>query len=129
MNEKIKDYKDLKIWRQAMDIVVEVYQLTSQFPKEEMFGLTSQMRRAAVSIASNISEGFARHSNREYKQFLYVSLGSCSELETQTLIAGRLGYISQQEMNQLIEKLASQSKMTMSLINKLTSDQRPATSD
>jgi len=129
MGEKIKDYKDLRIWQQAMDIVVEVYRLTKTFPKEEIYGLISQMRRAAISIVSNIAEGFARHSNREYRQFLYISLGLCAELETQTLIAGRLGYMSQQDVSRLVEKLGSQSRMTMSLMNKLASDQRPATSD
>jgi four helix bundle protein len=122
MSEKIKDYKDLKIWQQAMDIVVEVYRLTSTFPPEERFGLTFQMRKSAVSIASQIPEGSARRSNREYTQFLYISLGSCAELETQTLIAGRLGYMSQQDVSRLVEKLGSQSRMTMSLIQKITSD-------
>jgi four helix bundle protein len=79
---KIKDYKDLKVWQLGIEIVDKIYLVTESFPKDEQYGLISQMRRAAVSIPSNIAEGFVRNYTKEYKQFLYVSLGSCAELET-----------------------------------------------
>jgi len=89
----------------GMDIVERIYQITGTFPKDEQFGLTSQMRRAAVSIPSNIAEGAARNSKREFLQYLYVSLGSLSEVETQLLIAERLGYLKDQKILEQIEHL------------------------
>ena len=86
------DHKDLEAWKQAMRLVEEVYKISSNFPKQEMYGLTSQVRRAAVSIPSNISEGAARNGKKEYSNFLGISLGSLAELETQLIIASRLGY-------------------------------------
>lgn len=88
-----KTHKNLDVWNGAMDLAVEVYSITGRFPKEEMFGLASQIRRAAVSIPSNIAEGAARNSRKEYIQFLYVALGSVAELETQLLLARRLKFI------------------------------------
>ncbi|HEY7532009.1 MAG TPA: four helix bundle protein [Nitrospiraceae bacterium] len=85
-----KTHKNLDVWNKAMDLATEVYSITDQFPKEELFGLVSQTRRAAVSIPSNIAEGAARNSRKEYIQFLYVALGSVAELETQLLLATRL---------------------------------------
>lgn len=82
-------YKDLEVWKQSMVLVTEVYQATGDFPKEELFGLVSQMRRAAVSIPSNIAEGCGRKNTKEYIQFLYISKGSLFELETQIEIAYR----------------------------------------
>ena len=86
------DHKDLDAWRQAMILVEEVYKITSKFPKHEQYGLISQVRRAAVSIPSNLSEGAARNGNKEFHNFLGISLGSLAELETQMIIAGRLDY-------------------------------------
>jgi four helix bundle protein len=88
---KIKTHKDLNVWKESMTLAKEVYRLTKNFPKEETFGLVSQMRRAAVSIPSNIAEGAARNSNKEFIQFLHVSLGSLAELETQLLLSKELG--------------------------------------
>ena len=82
MTEKIKNFQDLRIWQIGIEVVKDIYVLTKKFPKEELYGLTSQMRRSAVSIPSNIAEGFRRYHNKEYKQFLYIVLGSCAELET-----------------------------------------------
>lgn len=76
MEEKIKSFKDLKIWQKGIEIVKDVYDITKSFPKEELYGLTSQMRRCVVSIPSNIAEGFKRYHNKEFKQFLYITLGS-----------------------------------------------------
>jgi len=88
-----KSYRDLVVWQKAMDLVTAIYRITAQFPREEMYGLTSQLRRAAVSIPSNIAEGQGRHGVLEFRHFLRQSCGSLMELETQTLIAERLGYI------------------------------------
>jgi len=87
---KVKDYKDLKVWQKGIDIVDKIYSVTDGFPKDELYGLVGQMRRAAVSIPSNIAEGFVRHHTKEYKQLLYVSLGSCAELDTQLIIEKEL---------------------------------------
>ena len=115
----VKDYKDLEIWKRSIQLVERVYNITSSFPKDEIYGLTGQLRRAAVSIPSNIAEGFARQSNKEYRQFLYVSLGSCAEATTQIIIASKLKYVDSKIADQLIEELNIISKMTMSLIKKL----------
>jgi four helix bundle protein len=87
---KIATYKDLVVWRKAMDLVEEIYRLTNKFPSNEKFGLTSQMRRAAVSIASNIAEGRYRRSRNDFRHFLVISFGSGAEVETQLEIAKRL---------------------------------------
>ncbi|MDP3353167.1 MAG: four helix bundle protein [Flavobacteriaceae bacterium] len=91
------DHKNLDVWKKSMDLVVKVYQLTELFPLSEKYGLISQMRRAAVSIPSNIAEGAARKGDKELIQFLYISIGSLSELETQYLIAIRLSFIDKNE--------------------------------
>ena len=95
MTEKIKKFQDLRIWQKGIEVVKDIYILTKKFPKEELCGLTSQMRRSAVSIPSNIAEGFRRYHNKEYKQFLYIALGSCAELETQIIIANELNYTNE----------------------------------
>jgi len=85
-------HKNMDVWKLSMDLVINVYEITSKFPVEERFGLAQQMRRAAVSIPSNIAEGAARKSPNEFIQFLYISLGSLSELETQLIITERLNF-------------------------------------
>ena len=119
---KIKSFKDLEIWRKGIKLVEDVYVATKTFPKEELYGLTSQMRRSAVSVPSNISEGFARFHNKEYRQFLYMSLGSCAELTTHTIIASRLGYIRKDAANAMAQEIEEISKMTMGLIKKLNTN-------
>jgi len=89
----VKSYRDLKVWQMAIDIVGEIYRLTENFPKQEGFGLTSHLQRAAVSIPSNIAEGHARGSDRELAHFLAIARGSLAEVETQLIIAGRLTYL------------------------------------
>jgi len=116
---KIKSYNDLDIWKRSIKLVEDIYRLTKSFPKEELYGLTSQMRRAAVSIPSNIAEGFTRLHDKEYKQFLYIALGSCSELSTQIIIASRLEYFDNNKIEQLLNEIDEICKMTMSLIKKL----------
>ena len=93
----MSDYQKLEAWRMAMGLVEEVYKGTRSFPKEELFGLTSQIRRAAVSIPSNIAEGASRAGSKEFLQFLHIARGSASELETQLLLAEKLGYLSASE--------------------------------
>jgi four helix bundle protein len=116
---KVKDYKDLKVWQKGIEIVDKVYALTAKFPKEELYGLTLQMRKASVSIPSNVSEGFVRGHTNEYKQFLRVSLGSCAELDTQSIIANRRNYIIKKELDDLAEDLNHESRMLVNLINAL----------
>ena len=119
---QIKNYKDLNIWKRSIGVVEDIYKITKNIPKGETYGLTSQLRRSAVSIPSNIAEGFAKFSNKEYKQFLYISLGSCAELSTQIIIALRLGYFENKEADKLLNEIDEISKMTMSLIKKLNTN-------
>jgi len=119
MEEGIKRFKDLRIWQKGIEIVSDIYILTKKFPKEELYGLTSQIRRSAISIPSNIAEGFRRYHNKEYKQFLYITLGSCAELETQIAIAKNLEYITEDKEIELTEKLDHICRMTSNLIKKL----------
>ncbi len=96
-HNKTTTYKDLEIWQKGIDFVISVYKVTRDFPKEERYGLIAQMRRAAISYPSKIAEGAARNSNQEYIRYVYIALGSLSELETQTIISGKLGYINNTE--------------------------------
>lgn len=89
----VKTHKDLDVWKDSIDLVKDIYLITKDFPNDELYGLTSQIRRCAVSIPSNIAEGSARNHNKEFVQFLYVSLGSLAELETQLIIAEQIGYL------------------------------------
>lgn len=88
----MKTHKDLDVWKEAVCLTEKVYFITAKFPKSEIFGLTSQIRRAVVSIPSNIAEGAARQSNKEFIQFLYIALGSCAELDTQLILAEKLSF-------------------------------------
>jgi four helix bundle protein len=90
----MSDYKDLRVWQESMEFVHDVYKATQSFPKDEIYGLTNQIRRAAVSIPSNIAEGASRSSQKDFVRFLHIALGSASEIETQILIAARLLYLS-----------------------------------
>lgn len=116
---KVKDYKDLHVWQKGIEIVDKVYALTAKFPREELYGLTMQMRKASVSIPSNISEGFVRHHTKEYRHFLEIALGSCAELDTQSIIAHRTKYITNKELEELAEDINHETRMLANLINKL----------
>lgn len=116
---KVKDYKDLKVWQKGIEIVDKIYTVTDRLPKDELYGLVSQMKRAAVSIPSSIAEGFVRHHTNEYKQFLYILLGSCAELDTQLIISNRRKYITKRELEEFSEDINHESRMLVSLINKL----------
>jgi four helix bundle protein len=109
-------YKDLEAWQCAMALVLEIYRSTAKFPKEEMFGLTSQLRRAAVSVASNIAEGKGRFSDRELGQFLAVAPGSIFEIETQLAIAFQLQLLSQTQSQQLQDRCAEVGRLLNGLI-------------
>lgn len=115
---KIKSYKDLEVWKFSIKLTNAVYDVTSGFPKEELFGLTSQMRRAAVSIASNIAEGSVR-SRKEFVQFITISRGSLAELETQLIVAHHRKYLSQEQYNDLTAIAESISRMLMKLVQSL----------
>jgi four helix bundle protein len=117
---KIKSYKDLLIWQKGIEITEKVYLITNNFPENELFSLTNQIRRASVLILSNIAEGFGRNSTKSYMNFLKISRGSLYELETQLIIADRLNYISDNELLKSINDLLSEEgKMINSYINKL----------
>jgi four helix bundle protein len=113
----MKTHKDLNAWKDSVNLVTEIYEKTKSFPKDELFGLTSQIRRSAISIPSNISEGAARESNKEFLRFLFIAQGSISEMDTQLLISKNLNYISNEDYTQLLEKLTSIRKMIAGLIN------------
>lgn len=104
-------HKDLDVWKQAMQFAQRIYVLTNDFPKTEQFGLVSQMRRAAVSVPSNIAEGAARQTNKEFIQFLYIALGSLMELETQLILSVEIGYLSKNDFEQLQEDLTAEARL------------------
>ena len=114
----MKSYKDLIVWQKAISLCVRVYQITDSFPKSEIYGLTSQIRRSAVSIPSNIAEGHSR-GHKEYIQFLKIAFGSGAELETQLFIALQIKYLTQQEYNDLNLLLEEIMKMLNKLISVL----------
>lgn len=116
---KVKSYKDLMIWHRSMDLVELIYKITENFPSKENFGLISQMRRAAVSVPSNIAEGYGRQSTGSYSQFLSIARGSLYELETQIEICCRLKYLQKDESEKLLNEITEISKMISSLISKI----------
>ena len=112
----IKTHRDLDVWKKSVLLVTTVYEVTKGFPKEEIYGITNQIRRSAVSVPSNIAEGSARQGNKEYVQFLYISLGSLTELETQLIIARNLEYLSENDFDSLMGNLTEIGKMIIGLI-------------
>lgn len=119
--KKAKSFTDLLVWQEGHKLVLMVYTETKSFPKDELFGLTSQMRRSAVSITSNIAEGFSRQSYKEKVQFFSVSLGSLTELQNQLLIAKDIGYLEKKKFFQLAEQSVILQKMMNSFIKKTKS--------
>jgi four helix bundle protein len=118
----MRNFRKLQIWNDGIDQVVSVYSITRLFPSEEKFGLCSQMQRASVSIPSNIAEGCSRNSDLEFKRFLEIAMGSAFELETQTIIAEKLGYISNEQLLKEIGSLDGLQKQINGLISKIKSD-------
>lgn len=115
---KIKSFTDLNAWKEAHKLVLLIYEITKKFPQEELFGLTNQIRRAVVSITSNIAEGFSRNSYKEKVQFYSVALGSLTEVQNQLLIARDLKYITQEEFTKLAELSVIISKLLNGIIKK-----------
>lgn len=121
--ETINSHKDLIVWQKSMDLTSTIYTLTRLFPKDELFGITSQIRRAAVSIPSNIAEGRQRGGKREYARFLRIALGSVSEVETQILIAERLGLATKEQFAGALALALEITKMLKVMIKNLTRKQ------
>jgi four helix bundle protein len=117
----MKTHHDLTIWKKSIEFVTNVYQITKGFPKEEIYGLTNQLRRASVSIPSNIAEGAARSHNKEFVQFLFIALGSASEIETQLVISKNLKFIGEKEYLKLNEEIVEIRKMLNGLIKSIKS--------
>ena len=115
----METHKDLRVWQQSIEMVTSIYLMTKAFPKDELFGLVSQMRRAAVSVPSNIAEGYARGTDREKLHFLRISSGSMSEIETQLMLSLNLGYVSQEAFDELSENVTSVWKQLNALISSL----------
>ena len=119
MKQVIQSHKDLIVWNKAMELVEKIYLATQQFPREEQYGITSQMRRSSVAIPSNIAEGYHRHHLKEYVQFLYIAKSSACELETLLNISTKLKYLNNSEIAELNGLLEQILKMLTALINKL----------
>jgi four helix bundle protein len=115
----MKTYKDSIAWQKSHNLVLEIYEITKKFPKEEMFGLTNQIRRAVVSISSNIAEGFSRKSIKEKQQFLHQALGSLTEVDNQILIARDVGYIAPQEFDKIDPIIVEVGKLINSVLKYL----------
>ncbi len=115
----VQSFRDLRVWQLGMDLVEQIYRLTQAFPSNEMYGLTSRLRRAAVSVPSNIAEGHSRAHTKEYLNFISIAQGSLAELQTQIEIVARLGYASAQRITGLMECCESLSKQLYALRNAL----------
>jgi len=123
MSDIVRTHKDLKIWQRSIALVTRVYKLTENFPKSEMWGLTNQIRRAAVSVPSNIAEGSGRNFPKELVQFLHIALGSLAELETQFIIAQNLGFINENEYLSIVQEIQELLRMITAMSNKISQQQ------
>ncbi len=117
------NYRELRIWNRSMDFVVKIYEVSAGFPKEERYGLTSQLRRCTVSVPSNISEGAGRGTNRQFKRFLEISMGSINEVQTQIELAYRVNYIGKENYDYLIGEALQIYKMILAFYNSLKDDE------
>ena len=115
----METHKDLRVWHQSIELVTAIYLITKTFPREELFGLVSQLRRAAVAVPSNIAEGYARGTDREKLHFLRISSGSMSEVETQLIMSSNLGYIGKETYDELSEQITSVWKQLNALISSI----------
>jgi four helix bundle protein len=115
----LKNFKELKVWEKAYQLCLDLYRATADFPNEEKYGLSSQMRRSAISIPSNIAEGYGRKTIPDYVRCLYIAYGSTCELETQTLLSGDLNYLNEADQSSLLEKIKEVERMLMALIKSL----------
>jgi len=116
-----RNYRELIVWQEAIKIAKAVYQLTGKFPKQETYALADQIRRAAVSVPSNIAEGQARKSPGDFRRFLHISLGSLAEVDTQLVLAQEFGYLSKEDVDSMDEKIQNLRKKLYALINSLPS--------
>ena len=114
------NYKQLEVWNKGIELASAIYKVTKNFPNEEKFGIISQMRRSSVSISSNIAEGAGRNSDNEFRQFLNISFGSCSELETQLIISQNLEYLTEDEFEEIATELNEIQRMLFTLIKKFS---------
>ncbi len=119
---KVKNFKELHVWQKGIEIVDLVYELTCRFPADERYGLARHLQKTAVSIPSNIAEGFVRHHTREYQQFCRIALGSCAELETQLIIARRREHINAEQFAKLDEWLDHENRMLVNLIKSVNNN-------
>lgn len=115
----LKSFKDLKVWQKSYQLCLELYKITKRFPKEEIYGLTSQIRRAAVSIPANIAEEYGRRTTLDYIRSLYIAYGSNCELETQILLSGDLDYIERKETLRILDNIGDVERMLKALIKSL----------
>ena len=115
----MNNFRKLRIWNESIELATEIYTVTKQYPKSEIYGITSQIRRSVVSIGSNIAEGAGRQSQKEFVQFLNIAKGSCYELETQLLISKNIKFITEKDFQKLESKLVKIEKMIYALIKKL----------
>ena len=120
----MNSYRDLEVWRESMELAVAAYRITRDFPREEMFGLTGQMRRATSSVPFNIAEGYARRGGRQFLHFCYIARGSLAESETQLELARRLGYVESAAFEALWERMQVVGRLLNGLIRKLEQEQR-----
>ena len=118
----LKNYKELKVWQKGYKLCLKIYRITNEFPDDEKFGLISQIRRAAVSVVSNIAEGYGRKTTAEYLRYLYIAYGSNCELETQILLSGDLDYIENVELKEIIKKIQEVERMLKGLIKSLNNN-------
>ncbi len=118
----MKDFRDLTVWQKAMDLVTEVYKITKRFPRVELYALSDQIRRAAVSIPSNIAEGYGRNGQKEYCRYLNIARGSKYEVETQLMISVRLGYSDEEQIRTAMTLCDEIGKMLNAMIAKLSPD-------
>jgi four helix bundle protein len=116
----VAGYQDLLVWQRSMDLVERVYRLTANFPRSEEWGLTAQMRRAVISVPSNIAEGYGRQATGDYRHHLSIGRGSLLELETQVLLGKRLEYLQSSDADSVISEIEQISKMLATLISKLS---------
>ncbi|MFC1867322.1 four helix bundle protein [Thermodesulfobacteriota bacterium] len=124
-SEMLKNYKELKVWQKSYQLCLKIYRITERFPKNEKFGLTSQIRRSAVSIPSNIAEGYGRKTTTDYIRFLYIAYGSNCELETQIMLSGDLDYIDSTILKNTMDEIYQVERMLKALIKSLENKHLP----
>ena len=120
-SEMVRDFKELSVWKKSFDLVDEIYGVVAKFPKEEIYSLTQQLKRAIVSVSFNIAEGCGRQTNKEFIQFLYMAFGSVREVECQLMIAENLEYVNKEEVDVLFVKLNELAGMLMKFIKYVSS--------